>query len=81
MLIFFERAVSISPNACYILGASLSPGPREQEGVINYPAKELSLCYAIPDAHYTTTTEARTRGGHPAALRCPLLSLPDDGTI
>jgi hypothetical protein len=71
----------MSPNACYILGASSSPRPREQEGVINYPAQELSLCYAITDARYTTTTEARARGGRPAALRCPLRPLPDGGTI
>lgn len=29
----------------------------EQEGVINYPLKELSLCAGISSAKYTTTTE------------------------
>lgn len=29
----------------------------EQEGVINYPLKELSLCAGITNAPYTTTTE------------------------
>jgi hypothetical protein len=31
--------------------------PLEQEGVINYPLKKLSLCAGISKAKYTTTTE------------------------
>jgi hypothetical protein len=31
--------------------------PLEQEGVINYPLKKLSLCAGISNAKYTTTTE------------------------
>ena len=31
--------------------------PLEQEGVINYPLKKLSLCAGFSDARYTTTTE------------------------
>jgi hypothetical protein len=31
--------------------------PIEQEGVINYPVKELSLCAGISMAKFTTTTE------------------------
>lgn len=39
------------PNGC-IIGEKL-----EQEGVINYPVKQLSLCAAFSGAPYTTTTE------------------------
>lgn len=31
--------------------------PLEQEGVVNYPIKELSLCAGFSNAKYTTTTE------------------------
>lgn len=31
--------------------------PIEQEGVINYPLKKLSLCASLTNADYTTTTE------------------------
>jgi hypothetical protein len=31
--------------------------PLEQEGVINYPLRELSLCAGFSDAEYTATTE------------------------
>lgn len=31
--------------------------PLEQEGVVNYPLKKLSLCAGFSDAEYTTTTE------------------------
>lgn len=31
--------------------------PIEQDGVINYPLKKLSLCTSITNAEYTTTTE------------------------
>ena len=31
--------------------------PLEQEGVINYPVKELFLCTGVTAAKYTTTTE------------------------
>ena len=43
-----------------------------QEGVINYPAKELGLCMGMTDAAYVTTTEVYPDGATITAEECIL---------
>jgi hypothetical protein len=44
----------------------------EQEGVINYPLKELFLCAGLSDAKYVTTTEVYPDSPNCSAEECNL---------
>lgn len=58
----FQKAVIDEVRSVTHIAAPDSHGriigePLQQEGVINYPLKKLSLCTGFSDAQYTTTTE------------------------
>ena len=58
----FQRAIILAVKKVTHIAAADAKGniigePLQQEGVINYPLKKLSLCTQVSAAKYTTTTE------------------------